>query len=93
MLTIAQPRRFAACSTVSMRGWFEPGFWPSTKIASQRAKSSSPTVPFPSPIDSPSPVPLDSWHMFEQSGRLFVPNARANSCHRNAASLLVRPEV
>ena len=31
------------------------------------------------PIDSASPTLVDSWHMFEQSGRLFVPNARTNS--------------
>jgi hypothetical protein len=31
--------------------------------------------------------------MFEQSGRLFVPNSLTMSCQRNAASLLVRPEV
>ena len=36
---------------------------------------------------------LDSWHMFEQSGRLLVPKWRASSWYRNAASLLVRPEV
>ena len=37
------------------------------------------TVPLPTPIISPSPTPLDSWHMFEQSGRLFVPNSRTKS--------------
>jgi hypothetical protein len=42
---------------------------------------------------SPSPQPLDSWHMVLQSGRLLVPQARANSCSKNAASLLSRPEV
>ena len=93
MATIVAPRRFAAWSVESMRGWFVPGFWPITKIASVRAKSSSPTVPLPTPIVSVSPVLLDSWHMFEQSGRLFVPNSRAKSWYRNAASLLVRPEV
>jgi hypothetical protein len=43
------------------------------------AKSSILTVALPMPIDSVSPSPLDSWHMFEQSGRLLVPNWRANS--------------
>jgi hypothetical protein len=31
------------------------------------------TLPLPMPIDSVSAVPLDSWHMFEQSGMLLVP--------------------
>ena len=31
------------------------------------------------PIDSASPTLVDSWHMLEQSGRLFVPNARTKS--------------
>src|SRR5258708_1314711 len=79
MCTILQPRRFACSSEVSIRGWFVPGFWPMTKIASARSKSSSVTVPLPKPIDSFMPVPLDSWHMFEQSGRLLVPNWRTNS--------------
>jgi hypothetical protein len=37
--------------------------------------------------------PLASWHMFEQSGRLLVPNSRTHSWYRNVASLLSRPEV
>ena len=37
--------------------------------------------------------PLASWHMLEQSGKLLVPYWRTNSWYRNAASLLVRPEV
>ena len=32
-----------------------------------------------SAIVSVSATPLDSWHMFEQSGRLFVPRSRTNS--------------
>ena len=55
--------------------------------------SSSVTLPLPIPIVSVSAEPEDSWHMFEQSGRLLVPNARTSSWYRNAASLLVRPEV
>jgi hypothetical protein len=55
--------------------------------------SSSETVPLPMPIASDSAAPLDSWHMLEQSGRLFVPKLRANTWYRNAASLLVRPDV
>jgi len=93
MLTSRQPRRLAACRAVSIRGWFVPGFCPMTKMASAFSKSESFTHPLPTPIVGPSAAPLDSWHMFEQSGRLFVPNARAKSWYRNAASLLVRPEV
>ena len=44
-------------------------------------------------IESVSAVPEDSWHMFEQSGRLLVPKRRTNSWYRNAASFDVRPEV
>ena len=62
-----------------MRGWLLPGFWPITKIASACSKSRSVTVPLPTPMTSVKPVPLDSWHMFEQSGRLLVPKRRANS--------------
>jgi hypothetical protein len=45
------------------------------------------------PMVSVRPRPLDSWHMFEQSGRLLVPNWRANRPYMNAASLLARPDV
>ena len=62
-----------------MRGWLVPGFWPATMISSAAWTSSRVTVPLPMPIVSPSATPLDSWHMFEQSGRLLVPNARTNS--------------
>ena len=37
------------------------------------------TVPLPTPIVSIKAVPLDSWHMLEQSGRLFVPSCLTNS--------------
>jgi hypothetical protein len=33
----------------------------------------------PMPMVSASATPVDSWHMLEQSGRLLVPYARANS--------------
>ncbi len=62
-------------------------------MASHFSKSSSVTQPLPMPMASLSAAPLDSWHMFEQSGRLFVPNWRTKSWYRNAASLLVRPLV
>ena len=41
--------------------------------------SSSATVPLPMPMVSVRADPDDSWHMFEQSGRLLVPNARTKS--------------
>ena len=62
-------------------------------MVSAWSKSSSWTVPLPTPSVSRRATPLDSWHMSEQSGRLLVPNWRTNSWYRNAASLLVRPEV
>ena len=93
MATICAPRRRAACSTVSMRGWLVPGFWPMMKMASAFSKSSSCTAPLPMPIVCLSPTPLDSWQRLEQSGKLFVPYIRPKSWYRNAASLLVRPEV
>ena len=49
------------------------------KIASPWSKSSSVTVPLPTPIDSGRPTLVASWHMFEQSGKLLVPNSRTNS--------------
>ena len=71
--------RFASSSAPSIRGWFVPGFWPITMIRSDFAKSSYAMVDFPMPSVSSIAVPVDSWHMFEQSGRLLVPNARTNS--------------
>ena len=41
--------------------------------------SSSSTDPLPIPIEWASAAPLDSWHMFEQSGRLLVPKRRTIS--------------
>ena len=60
MCTNLQPFCFACCSAVNMRGWFVPGFCPMTKIAWARSKSSSVTVPLPTPIVSLSAEPLDS---------------------------------
>ncbi len=77
--TMAAPRLEASRSSPSMRGWFVPGFWPKMKIASARVKSSSVTVPLPTPMLPRMPVPDGSWHMLEQSGKLFVPYARTNS--------------
>ena len=55
--------------------------------------SSIDTVPLPMPSVSVRADPDDSWHMFEQSGRLFVPSPRTSSWYRKAASFEVRPEV
>ncbi|MNS92648.1 hypothetical protein D3C72_1267910 [compost metagenome] len=68
-------------------------FWPITKIASACSKSSSTMVPLPTPITGGRPRLVGSWHMFEQSGKLLVPNSRTRIEYRNAASLGVRPEV
>ena len=76
-----------------MRGWFVPGFWPATISRSASWMSSIETVPLPIPSVSVSAEPDDSWHMFEQSGRLFVPRPRTSSWYRNAASFEVRPDV
>ena len=64
---------------MSIRGWLVPGFWPMMSSSSASWMSSSDTVPLPTPMVSVRATPLDSWHMFEQSGRLFVPNSRTNS--------------
>ena len=74
------PRCFASSSAVNIRGWLVPGFCPTMTIRSACVgMSSSVTVPLPMPIVSLSAAPLDSWHMFEQSGRLLVPSRRAKS--------------
>ncbi len=90
---IRAPFAFAASRADSMRGWLVPGFCPATMIRSALWRSSSSTLPLPTPIVSDRAEPEDSWHMFEQSGRLLVPSCRAKSWYRKAASLLVRPEV
>ena len=90
---IRAPLRLARSSAVSIRGWLVPGFCPTITSSDARWMSSSVTVPLPTPIVLDSATPEDSWHMLEQSGRLFVPYARANNWYRNAASLDVRPEV
>jgi hypothetical protein len=62
-----------------MRGWLVPGFCPRMTIRSACSKSSYAIVDLPMPTTSAMARLVDSWHMFEQSGRLFVPNARTNS--------------
>ncbi len=54
------PARFAASSAVSIRGWFVPGFCPTTKIRSAWTMSSRLTLPLPTPIVSVSADPDDS---------------------------------
>ena len=78
-VTTVAPARFASARAVSMRGWFVPGFCPTTTISSACTRSVRVTLPFPIPIVSVRAVPDDSWHMFEQSGRLLVPRARTRS--------------
>ncbi len=51
-------------------------------MSSQLSKSSSDTVPLPIPIERGKATLVGSWHMFEQSGKLFVPYSRANSWYR-----------
>ena len=87
------PRSDSSRNVDSMRGWLVPGLWPKLKSASHSAKSSSVTVPLPTPIDCGSATDVASWHKFEQSGKLLVPNSRTISWYRKAASLEVRPEV
>ena len=91
-ITLA-PFAFAFSRVDSIRGWLVPGFCPAIRIRSAFSISGTVTEPFPIPIVSTNALPDDSWHMFEQSGRLFVPNARIINWYTNAASLLVRPEV
>ena len=79
MEMIRAPRPLAASRAESMRGWLVPGFWPMTTISSAVSTSARLTEPLPMPMVSESARPEDSWHMLEQSGRLLVPSARANS--------------
>ena len=93
MWTSSAPRRSASASQVSMRGAFEAALSPISQIASACSQSLRSTVPFPVPIAAVNARPLASWHMFEQSGRLLVPNSRTHSWYRKVASLLRRPDV
>ena len=76
---ILAPLAFAFSSTVSIRGWFVPGFWPAMMMRSAAPTSATVTDPLPIPIASLSAAPDDSWHMLEQSGRLLVPKLRTIS--------------
>ena len=77
--TIVAPLCFAFSSAVSIRGWLLPGFCPHNTSSSASWMSSNVTVALPIPIVSANATDVDSWHMFEQSGRLLVPRARANN--------------
>jgi len=79
MWTRAAPRRSASASQVSMRGALVAALSPISQIASAASQSSRSVVPLPEPMAACSARPLASWHMFEQSGRLFVPNSRTHS--------------
>ena len=70
---ILAPLAFAFSRTDSIRGWLVPGFCPAIRMQSACATSSTETEPLPMPMESLNAVPEDSWHMLEQSGRLFVP--------------------
>ena len=76
---ILAPFCLAISSAESIRGWLVPGFWPLTTISLASCTSSRLTEPLPMPMFSARATEVDSWHMFEQSGRLLVPKARANS--------------
>ena len=60
-------------------GGLVPGFWPTTMTRSVTSKSSKVTEPFPMPMASCRATLVGSWHILEQSGRLFVPKARASN--------------
>jgi len=76
---IVAPAFLAFSRALSIRGWLVPGFCPATINNSASWMSPIDTVPLPMPIVSVNAEPDDSWHMFEQSGRLFVPNPRTSS--------------
>ncbi|CSP98728.1 Uncharacterised protein [Shigella sonnei] len=79
MAIIFAPRFTKARNEVSMRGWFVPGLCPMQMTKSHFSKSSSNTVPLPTPILAAKPTLVGSWHMLEQSGKLLLPYSRAKS--------------
>ena len=93
MARILPPLSLQRSRAESIRGWLVPGFCPRMITRSAWSKSSRVTEPLPMPRVVLRALPEDSWHMLEQSGRLLVPNSRTKSWYKNAASLLVRPEV
>ena len=93
METMLPPRRAHSRSSPSMRGWLVAGFWPKMRMVSASSKSARVTMPLPMPTVAGKPRLVASWHMLEQSGKLFVPYRRAISWYKKAASLLARPDV
>ena len=93
MLTILQPLRAAFCSSVSMRGWQVPGFWPMTKMASACAKSSMRTVALPKPIDFGEPGAAGFVAHVGAVGQVVRAELAREQPYMKAASLLARPEV
>ncbi len=77
--TIWAPRRCALARVVSMRGALDAAFTPMTNSRSAASQSPMSQVPLPVPSAAWSARPEASWHMFEQSGRLLVPNSRTHS--------------
>ena len=56
-----------------MRGLLVPTFWPKNRMQSVFSKSSRITVPTGTPMLSGRATEVLSWHIFDESGRLFVP--------------------
>ena len=79
MARILAPRRLATSRADSIRGWLVPGFCPAITSSRALCTSSRVTLALPMPMVSARAMLVDSWHMFEQSGRLLVPYARTNS--------------
>src|SRR5690606_36350898 len=90
---IFPPFFFKRCRAVSILGELVPAFWPMLINTSASSMSFRVTEALPIPRVSLSAFPLASWHILEQSGRLLVPNCLTKHWYRNAASLLVLPEV
>jgi hypothetical protein len=57
---IRAPFAFARSRALSIRGWFVPGFCPATMIRSASYRSSSRTLPLPTPSVSVRAEPEDS---------------------------------
>ena len=80
MWTIFALRRCASARAVIIRGAFDPALTPMmNNRASAFSQSIMSTVPLPVPIEACRARPEASWHIFEQSGRLLVPNSRTHS--------------
>lgn len=77
--TMRAPRRYASANAVSIRGAFDAALTAITINRSARFQSPMSQVPLPVPSDACSARPVASWHMFEQSGRLLVPNSRTHN--------------